>query len=174
MRKHCLCLSFILISAASQLSAETNPLKVCVWQDDEGYDAFRLARQLASRKLDSGASLALVVITGKVLGIKEEQRLADPATPFARVVQKEQTAKARSAEVERLGCDYAIMVWYHEGAGRFDQTSVGYKLRKAGSKKVLAGASAPPFTVFVRQGRWVFDPYLLFANQIVKKLNSLP
>src|SRR2546429_6062709 len=36
-----------------------------------------------------------------------------------------------------------------------DRTMVGYELRKAGAKKMLARAAAPPLTVFVRQGRRV-------------------
>jgi len=54
-----------------------------------------------------------------------------------------------------------------------DRTMVGYELRKAGAKKMLARAAAPPLTVFVRQGRRVFNPYSLFADQIAKKLNSI-
>jgi hypothetical protein len=192
MRKHCFWLSFVLLFAASKFAAQTNPLKVCISQDGEGYDALRLARELSSRKLESGVSLAVLAIKGKALSAEEEHKLTDPGTPFARLLLKEQTAKARSAEMERLGCDYNIKVWYHESVDNFanppaeipstaagtprpepigDRDMVGYELRKAGSNKVLARANLPPRTVYVRQGRRVFNPYPQFANQIVKKLN---
>jgi len=51
-----------------------------------------------------------------------------------------------------------------------DRTMVGYELRKAGAKKMLARAAAPPLTVFVRQERRVFNPYSLFADQIQHQL----
>ena len=194
MRRHSLWLGFILFLSASGLSAQKGPLKVCVSQDGEGYDAFRLARQLSARKLKSGASLAVVAITGKALSAKEEHDLADPATPFVRVLLLEWTDKSRDAALERLGCEYNIKIWYHESADSFDanapagvpspgpgspkvpptgdQTSVGYELRKAGNKKVIAGGTAPPGGVYARTGAPKSDPYLLFANQIVKKLNG--
>jgi hypothetical protein len=187
MRKHHLWLCFILLFAAPELSAQTSLLKVCVSQDGEGYDALRLARELSSRKLESGTPLAVVAMTRKVLSSQEEQELADRTSLFVRVLLKEQTAKARSDEIERLACDYNIQVWHHESAASLDVNgtadnpstiqgvpeTVSYELRKAGSKRVLARGLAPPRTVFVRQGRRVFNPYPLFADQIVKKLNSV-
>jgi hypothetical protein len=144
--------------------------------------------------LGSGTPLAVVAITGKVLSAPEEQKLADSGSPFVRVLITEKNARVRSAEIERIGCDYDIRVSYHESADNFDANSpagipsstpgspriepsgdretVGYELRKSGSKKVLARAIAPPLTVYIRQGRRVFNPYILFADQIVKKLNS--
>jgi hypothetical protein len=180
MRAHSLWLSFVLLFAAPQFSAQASPLKVCVSQDGEGYDALQLARELSTRKLQSGASLSMVATTEKALSAEEEHKLTNPETPFVRVLLTEKTAKARSAEVERLGCDYNIKVWFHESlpslmegaAPPGDRTTVSYELRKAGSKKVLARAAAPPLTVFVRQERRVFNPYSLFADQILKKLNS--
>src|SRR5947209_15487773 len=50
-----------------------------------------------------------------------------------------------------------------------DRTMVGYELRKAGAKKMLARAAAPPLTVFVRQGRRVFNPY---SDRKSTRLNS--
>jgi hypothetical protein len=195
MRKHHLWLCFILLFAAPELSAQTSLPKVCVSQDGEGYDALRLARELSSRKLESGTPLAVVAMTRKVLSSQEEQELADRTSLFVRVLLKEQTAKARSDEIERLACDYNIQVWHHESAASLDVNgtadnpstapgvaggpstsdpeTVSYELRKAGSKKVLAQGLAPPRTVFVRQGHRVFNPYPLFADQIVKKLNSV-
>lgn len=195
MRKQGVWLSFILLLPASKLSAQANPLKLCVSQDDEGYDALRLARELSSRKLRSGAPFTMVAITEKALSAEDEHKLADPATPYVRILLTEKAAKARSAKLESLGCDYDIKVRYHESADNFDtnspaglpspspglpaiplsgdRTTVGYELRKAGSKKVLARATAPPQTVFVRQGGRVFNPYSLFADQIVKKLDGI-
>ena len=102
MRKHHLWLCFILLFAAPELSAQTSLPKVCVSQDGEGYDALRLARELSSRKLESGTPLAVVAMTRKVLSSQEEQELADRTSLFVRVLLKEQTAKARSDEIERL------------------------------------------------------------------------
>lgn len=183
-----LCFSIILLFAASGLSAQTKPLKVCVSQDGEGRDALRLAQELSSRKLKSGASLAVVVMTGKGISVVPEHNLAHTQS-LVPLLDKTENARA---EIERLGCDYSIKVWYHESADNFDtnspaglpspfpgptiplsgdRTTVTYELRKAGSKKIVARASAPPLTVYVRQGRRVFNPYQLFANQIVKKLD---
>jgi hypothetical protein len=187
MRKHHLWLCIILLFAAPELSAQTSLLKVCVSQDGEGYDALRLARELSSRKQESGSPIAVVAITGKVLSAREERELADPSSPFERVLLKGQTSKARSDDIERLGCEYNIQVWHLESAAAIDVNgtadnpstiqgvpeTVSYELRKAGSKKVLARGVAPPRTVFVKQGRRVFNPYPLFADQIVKKLNSI-
>jgi hypothetical protein len=195
MRKRFVWLGLILILRASGLAAQANPVKVCIIELDEGYDALRLARQLSSRKLESGAPLVVVAITGKELSAKEEQDLAAPGTPFVRVLATEKNAKDWDAEVERLRCDYNIRVSYHESADSFDssslaclpnpaprspsippsgdRTKVGYELRKAGSRKVIARAVAPPLTVYVRQGRREFNPYILFADQIVKKLNRV-
>jgi hypothetical protein len=166
---------------------------VCVFQDSEGYDAIRLAQQLTSRKLSDGASLAVVAITGKLLDAEWEHYLAAPEMPFTRVLFTNQTAKGRSAESGRLGCDYNIRVWYDEGDYSSNQPAnalsppsevnnpvplpsappmIGYELRRAGREKVLARGSAPPRTVYRKTGRWEFNPYPLFANQIVKKLNS--
>jgi hypothetical protein len=194
MRTHILRLSFVLVFATSGLFAHSTPLKLCVSQDSEGYDALRLARELSSRKLKSGAFLAVVVISTHELSTEEEHKLADPSAPFARVLLAEKTPKARDAEIERLGCDYIVRVWLHESADNFDanspagipnpmpgasapppmgdRTVIGYELRKPASKKVLARATAPPMTVYVRQGRRVFNPYLLFANQILKRLDN--
>jgi hypothetical protein len=195
MRKHRIWLSFVLLLLASNLSAQANRLKVCVSQDGEGNDALRLARELSARKLDGGPPLTIVAITEKALSAEEEHKLTDSATPFVRILLTEKTAETRSARLESLGCDYNIKVWYHESADNFDanspaglpspspglpsvplsgdRTTVSYELRKAGNKRVLARASAPPLTVFVRQGRRVFNPYSLFADQIIKKFNSL-
>lgn len=199
MRTHILSLSIIPLFAASGLPAQTNALKLCISQDAKGYDALRLARELSSRRLEGGISLTVVAITEKLLSADDEQVLGfTSATPFARVLFTEKTAKAQSAQLEQLGCDYGIKVWYHESADNFDtnspaglpgpfpgptiplsgdRTTVTYELRKAGSRKIVARASAPPLTVYVRQGRRVFNPYQLLANQIVKKLdiaNSQP
>lgn len=179
-------LSFILLLPASGLSAQTSSLKVCVSQDAKGYDALRLARELSSRKLESDASLAVVVMTGKALSAEDEKVLGlTSAPPFTRVLFTEKTAKARKAQLEQLECGYRIEVWYHERVDIFnpdssptpgnpagDQTRVGYELRKTGNNRVLVRASLPPLTVYVKQGRRVFNPYSLFADQIVKKLNS--
>jgi hypothetical protein len=195
MRRRCVWLGFFLVFGVPGIHAQVNPLKVCVSQYDEGKDALRLARELSSRKLGSGTPFAVVAITGKVLAAPEEQKLADQGAPVVRVLLTEKSAKVRSAEIERLGCDYDIQVSYHESADNFDANSpagipspapgspriepsgdretVGYELRKTGSKKVIARAVAPPLTVYVRQGRRVFNPYILFADQIVKKLNSV-
>lgn len=194
MRMRSLYLSFVLLFTTSGLSAQTNPLKLCVSQDAEGYDALRLARELSLRALKGGTTLAVVAITGKALTPEEEKRRTDAGASYVRVLLTERRAKVRSAQIERLGCDYDIKVWYHESADNFDanspagipspapgapdvppsgdRTTVGYELRKAGSNKVIARASAPPRTVYVRQGRREFNPYPLFANQIVKKLDS--
>ena len=194
MRTRRLYVSFFFLFATSGISAQSNPLKICVSQDDEGYDALRLARELSSRKLKNGAAFAVVAITGKVLSAEEEQKLTHPGLPFVRILLTERSAKERSSQIERLGCDYNIKVSYHQSADDFDanspagipspaagapdippsgdRTMIGYELRKSGSKKILARASAPPRTVYVRQGRREFNPYPLFANQIVNKLES--
>jgi hypothetical protein len=195
MRKRLVWLGFVLIFGASGLYAQVKPLKVCIYQYDEGYDALRLARQLSSRKLESGAPLAVAAITGKELSFKEEQNLAAPSIPFVRVLVTEKNARVWDAELERLGCDYIVQVSNEESINKFDknfpagmqnsspehsipeQPDIGdrieYKLRKAGSKKVLARDTERPRTVFVRQRGLVFDPYILFADQIVKKLNRV-
>jgi hypothetical protein len=194
MRKGLIWLSLLLIYEASGIPARANAVKVCVSQNDEGNDALRLARELSSRKLGSGVPLTVVAITGKALSSREEEKLADPSTPFVRVLLTQKGAKVRGAEIEGFGCEYMIEVTHHEGADNFDavQTgipksspetaspgpggdpeTVGYELRKAGSKKVIARAIAPPLTVFVRQGRRVFNPYVLFADQIMKKINTV-
>jgi hypothetical protein len=194
MRRHYLWICFILLFETSGLSAQTSPLKICVSQNGDGYDALHLARELSSRKLESGSPITVVAITGKVLSAREERELADQSSPFQRVLLNEKTLKSRTDEIERLGCDYNIQVWRLPGAvapdvnGTADNPStaprvaggpptsdsetVSYELRKAGSKKVLARGLAPPMTVFVRQGRRVFSPNSLFADQVVKKLNS--
>ena len=198
MRKRWLCLSFILLLGGSRLSAQANPLKICVSESGEGYDALRLAGELSSRKMQSGAALAVVAITEKALSAEEERKLANPAAPFVHVLVAEKSAQARDFEVERLGCGYDVKVWYHESADAFDTNSpanlpsapapprgsrgdfimgdraaVGYEMRKAGSKKVLVKASAPPLTVFVKQEHRVFNPFSSFADQIVKKLDGV-
>jgi hypothetical protein len=98
-------LGLSLLFATSLASAQTKPLKVCVFQESEGYDAIRLAQQLTSRKLSDGASLAVVAITGKLLDAEWEHHLAAPEMPFTRVLFTDQTAKGRTAESGRLGCD---------------------------------------------------------------------
>jgi hypothetical protein len=195
MRKYCACFSFLLFFEVPGLYAQGNSLKVCVTQYDEGYDALQLARELSSRKLARGAPLAAVAVTGKALSPTEEQKLADPRTPFVRILLADQTDQARDAEIERLGCDYNAQVSHSESINKFDKNSparmqnsspehsipeqpdmgdrIEYKLRKVGSKKVLARDTERPRTVFVRQRRLVFDPYILLADQIVKKLNSV-
>lgn len=194
MRRHSLRLSFLLLFTLSRLCAQTSSPKVCVYEGAEGYDALRLARELSSRKLRSGASLAVVSITGKALSAEAEQVLGlSSGAPFAGVLLKKQTAKAHSAQLEQLGCNYSIQVSYHESADAFDanspegipspmpgasppigdRTTVDYLMRKAESKRVLARGSAPPLTVFVKKGRRVFNPYSQFADQVVKKLNDI-
>jgi len=197
MRTCCLSLNILLLLfAASALSAQTYPLRLCVSQNEEGYDALKLSLALSSRRLKSGASLAIVAITGKELRpedaareLRPEERrsLTDPSTlPFARLLLTEKSEKARNARIEQLGCDYNIKVFFHQSAEIFDsdgpgpgpapnedRTYVEYELRKAGSKKLLERSSAPPRTIFVRQGRRLFDPYALFADQIIKKLDSI-
>ena len=200
MRRRSLWLSFILLFPLSELSAQTNPPKVCVFGEAEGYSALRLGRELSSHKLASGASLAVVAITEKALSTEEERRLADPSAPFVRVLLTGRTAKDRSAEINRLACDYDIKVSSmidtfgsnsvpqdfqvglpqttglpppQDGVDPISHVddSIHYELRKTGSKKVLASASAPPLTVHGRQKQGVLNPYALFANQIVKTLN---
>ena len=166
MRTSSLLLSFTFLFAASARSSQANTVKLCVSQDAEGYDALRLARELSSRKLKSGVSLAVVAITERALPAEEQRNLAYSGTSFARLLLTERSAKAWNAEIERLGCDYNIKIWYHKSVDDFDTNSpaglpspmpgasgtqpigdramVGYELRKAGSKKVLARASAPP------------------------------
>jgi hypothetical protein len=195
MRKRLVWLGFVLIFQTSGLAAQVNPVKVCVSQYDEGYDALRLGRQLSLRKLESGAPLVVAAITGKELSAKEEQDLAAASTPYVRVLVTEKNARVRDAAVERLGCDYIVQVSHEESVNKFDENSparmqnsspehsipeqpdirdrIEYKLRKAGSKKVLARDTERPRTVFVRQRGLVFDPYILFADQIVKKLNRV-
>jgi len=119
------------------------------------------------------------------LSAEDEQVLGlTSGARFARVLFTEQNAKARSAQLEQLGCDYSIKIWYHERVDIFgadssptlgipvgDRTRAGYELRKTGKNRVLARSSAPHVTVYVRQGRRVFNPFPLFANEIVKKLD---
>lgn len=180
-------LSFILLFEAPGLSGQSNPVKVCVSQEAEGYDALRLAQELSSRKLESGASLAVVVMTGKALSAEDEKVLGlTSGLPFTRVLFTEKTAKARNAQLEQLGCGYSIKVWYHERVDIFnpdssptpgnpagDRTRVGYELRKTGNNRVLVRASLAPLTVYVKRGRRVINPYPLFANQIVKTLDHV-
>lgn len=190
MRIYSLWLGFVLL-AASSVFAQSNSLKACISQDGEGSDALRLAGELSSRKLKSGASVIVVATTGKGRSVGGERNLAQTQS---RVALLDKTEKAR-AEIEQLRCDYNIKVFYHERLAEIfdanspadipgsvsatlgpqpneDRTTVSYELRKAGSKKILARASAPPLTVYVRQGRRVFNPYSLFADQILKKLDS--
>lgn len=187
MRAWSLWLGLILLFETPGLSGQSNPGKVCVSQEDEGYDALRLAQELSSRKLESGASLAVVAITGKALSAEDEKALGlISGSPFTRALFTEKSGKARSAQLEQLGCGYSIEVWYHERVDIFDpdsgptpgtpvgnRTRVGYELRKTGNNRVLVRASLPPLTVYVKQGRRVFNPYPLFANQIVKKLDRV-
>lgn len=168
-------LSVILPLAALAVCAQTPSRTVCIMQNDEGYDALRLARQLVSRKLDNGSFLRVATITGKTLP-PDEERLATQGDPFTRVILADNNRKAERTETERLGCDYDVEVWYHESvdiggdvpstvpdsmpAGPSpigDRTVVGYELRDAKTDKMLARASAPPRTVYVRQGRRVFE-----------------
>ena len=180
-------LGFILLFAAPGLFGQSNPVRVCVTQEAKGYYALRLARELSSRKLESGASFAVVAITGEPLSAKDEQALGfTSGTPFGRAFFMEKTPKARSAQLEQLECGYSVNVWLHEQVDIFnpdssptpatpvgDRTRVGYELRKTGNNRVLVRASLPPLTVYVKQGRRVFNPYALFANQIVKTLDRV-
>jgi hypothetical protein len=184
------------VHASSMRSAQALPLRICVSQDGAGYDALHLARELSSRKQEIGSSVAVVAITGKTLSAREELEWAPQNSSFERVILKGQTSKDRSAEIEQVGCEYNVQVWRHEGAPAVDlmngaagspnpapraagvalpndPETVSYELRRAGSKKVLSRAVAPPMTVFVKQGRRVFDPYSLFTGQIVKKLHNI-
>jgi hypothetical protein len=183
-RRTLLAIASMLLWSAPALSAQAPRLKLCIWQDDEGYDALRLSRALSSQYLESGVSLSVVAITAKVLSADEERRLADSAIPFIRVLLTEKSAKERATHIEQLGCEYEIKMFFHESiemanSGQFgqapgeDRTTVGYELRKAASKKLLQRSSLPPRTVYTRQGHRVFDPYALFAGQIVKKLDAL-
>lgn len=192
MRIYPVWLIFLLLPVAPfSASAQTHSLSVCIAQDAEGYDALRLARQLSSRRLANGDSLSVVVITTKGLPAEEERVLTKQGIPFARVVLKDHTARGLKAENEKLGCDYEIKVWFHENVDDFDtnsppgipspttdvplvgdRTVIGYELRSTQTHKVLARGAAPPLTIYVRQGRRVFNPYPLFANQIMKELNA--
>lgn len=106
-------LSIILPLAALAVCAQTPSRTVCIMQNDEGYDALRLARQLVSRKLDNGGFLRVVTITGKTLP-PDEERLAKQGDLFTRVILADNSRKAERTETERLGCDYDVKVWYHE------------------------------------------------------------
>jgi hypothetical protein len=192
----CLCAGFLLLLASSSLYAQTPTIKLCVFQQDEGRDALQLAQALSRKKLKSGASLAVVGITTKALSPEGERRFTASDPPFVHVLSTQRTAKARSTELESLGCDYNIKVWYHRAAEVFDSTpvpdlspsplpvtpgpqpnedraTVDYELRKASNNKLLVRSSAPPRTIYVKQGRRLFDPYSLFADQIIKKLDRL-
>lgn len=193
MRTDLIRFGVLFLLAASALRGQTRSRTLCVIQSGQGEDALRLARQLAGRKLSGRDTLEVIAITGKTLPADEEHDMTKQSVLFARVILANQTKKAIRAENERLGCDYDVKVWYHESADDFDanapagmpspmanapdpmgdRTVVAYELRDTRTNKVLAHAAAPPRTVYVRQGRRVFDPYPLFANQIVKKLDML-
>ena len=111
MRTYCLSLNILLLLfAASALSAQTYPLRLCVSQNEEGYDALKLSLALSSQRLKNGASLAIVAITGKELRpedaareLRPEERrsLTDPSTlPFARLLLIEKSEKACNARIE--------------------------------------------------------------------------
>lgn len=191
MRTDAIRFGVLFLLAASALRGQTRSQTVCVIQTDGGRDALLLARQLAGRKLSGRDTFEVIAITGKSLPPHEEHDTTRQGVSFARVILANQTKKAIRAANARLGCDYDVKVWYHENVDDLDQnapvgmpspmanapdpmgdrTVVAYELRDTRTNKVLAHAAAPPRTVYVRQGRRVFDPYPLFANQIVKKLD---
>ncbi|HXN65398.1 MAG TPA: hypothetical protein VN862_08705 [Candidatus Acidoferrales bacterium] len=193
--KRVVCMAIILMCGASALYAQIS-LKVCISEDAEGYDAIRLAQELSSRKLKDGRSFSIVAITRKSLPSVMEKQLADSHLNVIRVLVADESAKALSAETERLECDYNVKMWFHpsiddaNGPANLPSTTsqsssepitpqsvaqrsaVGFELRKTGNGKVLAHASAPPRTAYSKQGR-VFEPSVPFANQIVKAVDGL-
>ena len=108
-----------------------------------------------------------------------ERLLTDPQSPIHWVNVAGKKAKEREQEIERLGCDYNIKVWYSASSQMPDDThpkpdAVVYEMRKAGSKKVLSRAALPPRTVYASREpeRRQFVPYPIFADEIVKKLSK--
>lgn len=143
-----------------------------------------LARQLSSKTLKTGTQLSVVAITRQPLPLELEDGFAQSKPSFARLIQRDMSAKNREAQIEQVGCDYYTKVWRHESMEDItdtpngpmpngDRTMIGYELRKDPKAKILMRAMASPMTVYVHQGRRVFNPYVVFADQIVKKLSGL-
>jgi hypothetical protein len=137
-----------------------------------GGDAKALAKEFAGTMLANGAPLVTVELAG--LGDKDV-----------------------NPEVERRGCGWVVQVWRHDSVDVNqlsslpanmdmvpdspapapppigDRDAVLYRLRKAGSDKVLAHGSLPLKTRRGRSAVAIFDPYPIFAKQILKKMNQV-
>lgn len=194
MRRCLFWLTLNLLSLVTLVGAQTNAVKLCVAQDNnDGYDALRLAQQLWSRKLADGTTLAVTALTVGMPSPEWERRLTDANSPVHWVNVAGKTAKERDQEIARLECDYSVKVWYHESVDDLesncaafvpcpmpgprpeptgDQSAVGYELRRFGKGKVLSKGTLPPRTVYGRQGHRMFDPYLVMADKIINKLQS--
>jgi hypothetical protein len=137
-----------------------------------GGDAKALAKEFAGTKLANGAPLVTVELAG--LGDKDV-----------------------NPEVERRGCGWVVQVWRHDNVDTNqlsslpanmdmvpdnpapapppigDRDAILYRLRKAGSDKVLAHGSAPLETRRGRSTVVIFNPYPIFAKQILKKMSQV-
>jgi hypothetical protein len=175
MGYRCLCLGSLLLldvilvhGQSNAAVGQSNAGRICVVEADSDIGATLLAKQLAGKELHNGSHIVAIRI------IAADHRLLD-------------------ADVERANCRYTVTMWHHElisdnpptdipssvpgdptlSVSMPDRSVVGYKLRMTGKKKVILAQSAPPLTVYVKQDKRVFNPYVMFANKIVNKLNEL-
>ena len=159
---------------APQLPSNVHPVRICTIQPLEGLgsrasalspslrgaDAVRLADELAKRPLASGYSIVGLPITKATRSDSEN-------------------------EAKQQHCDYIVELWRHEGFDRndsapspgstgsvssiHDRDAVLFELSAPSTRKVLLKGSAPPPTIYGRSDH-VFSPYVLFATEIVKKI----
>jgi hypothetical protein len=178
IRRTILFILYPLFLGAPNLSAQLVPLRICTVQPSEGFgsgppgtapgwggfEAKKLANELATRKLADGTPIQAVAIVRK-------------------------TREDSEAEARRQECPYVVELWYHisvddidtnspaftpsppqRGNLAGDSTEIEYAMSRNDTRKVIARGSAPPAAIH-KSGWRDASPYLIFANQIVAKLN---
>lgn len=157
----------------SNLPAQGNSLRICVVQPTDhffgeeikGTDAWKLAPEIAKHTLKNGKPIVAIAVTGRS---REEADVA----------------------AARQDCRYIVYLWRYEGASAasdaepglttpsdgilpvHDADGIQYELSRFEVHKVLLRGFAPPITHYGK-GAYIFSPFPLFANQILKKLNKL-
>jgi hypothetical protein len=158
-----------LLLLPSRVFAQTGIVRVCVSEvngnnedpDDPQIQAKRLAKVLSGREIEGSETLQPVVMS-------------------------ETHSKAVRARIEKEGCAYLVRIWQrsqinddggdspamHAPIRVQNQDALVFELRDSNTNKVICSGQAPPYTIYAKQGRRVYDPFPTIADKIVSKLSQ--